>query len=63
MSSNSFFSKLKLIIFVIILINANNVELNGVFRIDSATNGNSLTDENYSLQFTKQKEKRSHSEL
>ena len=61
MSSNSFFSKLKLIIFVIILINANNVELNGVFRIDSATNGNSLTDENYSLQFTKQKEKRSQS--
>ena len=61
MSSNSFFSKLNLIIFVIILINANNVELNGVFRIDSATNGNSLTDENYSLQFTKQKEKRSQS--
>ena len=61
MSSNSFFFKLKLIIFVIILINANNVELNGVFRIDSATNGNSLTDENYSLQFTKQKEKRSQS--
>ena len=37
----------------------NNEELNGVFRIDSVSNGNSLTDENYRLQFDKLKEKTS----
>ena len=59
MSKYSIFSNLKLIIFIIILVEAKNIELNGVFRIDSATNGNSLTDENYSLQFSKPKEKKS----
>jgi len=37
----------------------NSIELTGIFRIDSLSNGNSLTDENYSLQFTKPKEKNS----
>ena len=34
-----------------------NAELKGIFRIDSVSNGNSLTDENYRLQFDKIKEK------
>ena len=42
-----------------ILIDVNSIELTGIFRIDSLSNGNSLTDENYSLQFTKPKEKNS----
>ena len=36
-----------------------NAELKGIFRIDSVSNGNSLTDENYRLQFDKIKEKTS----
>ena len=55
----SVFSKVNIISFVIIFVKASTVELNGIFRIDSVLNGNSLTDENYSLQFDKQKEKSS----
>ena len=59
MQKYSVFSKANLILLVIIFVNVSNFELNGVFRIDSVSNGNSLTDENYSLQFAKQKEKTS----
>ena len=59
MQKYSVFSNVKLIFLFIILIDANSIELTGIFRIDSLSNGNSLTDENYSLQFTKPKEKNS----
>ena len=59
MQKYSVFSNVKLIFLFIILIDANSIELTGIFRIDSLSNGNSLTDENYSLQFTKTKEKNS----
>ena len=49
----------KLIIFLIYFSFIINEDLNGIYRIDSVSNGNSLTDENYSLQFMKQKEKTS----
>ena len=49
----------KLIIFLIYFSFISNEDLNGIYRIDSVSNGNSLTDENYSLQFMKQKEKTS----
>ena len=54
-------SKNYLIIFLFIstFTYVNNDELKGVFRIDSVSNGNSLTDENYRLQFDKLKEKTS----
>ena len=55
----SVLSNVKLIFLFLILTEANNVELNGIFRIDSLTNGHSLTDENYSLQFVRPKEKNS----
>ena len=61
MQKNSAFAHMNLIFFFLILIEANAVDLNGVFRIDSITNGYSLNDENYILQFTKQKEKNSQS--
>ena len=61
MQKNSAFAHMNLIFFLLILVEANAVDLNGVFRIDSITNGYSLNDENYILQFTKQKEKNSQS--
>ena len=59
MQKYSVLSNVKLIFLFIILIDVNSIELTGIFRIDSLSNGNSLTDENYSLQFTKPKEKNS----
>ena len=59
MQKYSVFSNVKLIFLCMILIDVNSIELTGIFRIDSLSNGNSLTDENYSLQFTKPKEKNS----
>ena len=61
MQKNSAFAHMNLIFFLLILVKAIAVDLNGVFRIDSITNGYSLNDENYILQFTKQKEKNSQS--
>ena len=59
MQKYSVFSNVKLIFLCMFLIDVNSIELTGIFRIDSLSNGNSLTDENYSLQFTKPKEKNS----
>ena len=59
MSKNSLFQTIKLLLFILILADSSNVDLNGIFRIDSVSNGHSLTDENYSLQFSKKKEKNS----
>ena len=57
------FSNLKIILLIFILIYTNTVEINGIFRIDSVSNGNSLTDENYSLHFAQKKEKSGTSQL
>ncbi len=57
------FSNLKIILLIFILIYTNTVEINGIFRIDSVSNGNSLTDENYSLHFAQEKEKSGTSQL
>ena len=56
MSKNSLFQTIKLLLFILILADSSNVDLNGIFRIDSVSNGHSLTDENYSLQFSKKKQ-------
>ena len=48
-----------ILLFISTFAYVNNEELKGVFRIDSVSNGNSLTDENYRLQFDKLKEKTS----
>ena len=57
------FSNFKIILLILILIYTNTVEINGIFRIDSVSNGNSLTDENYSLHFAQKKEKSGTSQL
>ena len=57
------FSNFKIILLIFILIYTNTVEINGIFRIDSVSNGNSLTDENYSLHFAQKKEKSGTSQL
>ena len=57
------FSNLKIILLIFILIYTNTVEINGIFRIDSVSNGNSLTDENYNLHFAQKKEKSGTSQL
>ena len=50
---------LLILIFVSVFTYVTNDELKGIFRIDSVSNGNTLTDENYRLQFDKLKEKTS----
>ena len=57
------FSNFKIILLILILIYTNTVEINGILRIDSVSNGNSLTDENYSLHFAQKKEKSGTSQL
>ena len=56
---NIFVFHIYYLILFIIFESTYNIELTGVFRIDSVSNGNTLTDENYRLQFDKIKEKAS----
>ena len=56
---NIFVFHIYYLILFIIIESTYNIEITGVFRIDSVSNGNTLTDENYRLQFDKIKEKAS----
>ena len=63
MKNFSFFLNLRILLFILLIIYSNNEDIKGIFRIDSVSNGNSLTDENYSLQFSPKKEKSGSNQL